>query len=174
MWYCSLALFLLMNFPPLVYLFYLAHPSELCRVWLSHSCCAHTWGSKSEDREIYKDGGLLSHPESAGRSTVPSFCAPPSDEMRITAGCSGHRLTVAGCCVTADYVRANACLLPAVSPGGPSATSKHQERGFRELHEDLLLNVVPSAWNGSQNTGGAGREWLNSHAPNLKSAYSFY
>lgn len=101
--------------------------------------------SKSEDREIYKDGRLLSHPESTGQSTVPSFCAPPSDEMWITAGCSGHRLTVAGCCVTADYVRANACLLPAVSPGGRSATSKHQERGFRELHEDLLLNVVLSA-----------------------------
>lgn len=33
-------------------------------------------------------------------------CVRRSNEMRITAGRSGHRLAVARCCVTSDYVRA--------------------------------------------------------------------
>lgn len=58
--------------------------------------------------------------------------------MGIAAGCSGHRLAVAQCCVTRDYVRAEA----AASRRALCHLCAPREHFLRGVHKDFFLFIV--------------------------------
>lgn len=61
--------------------------------------------------------------------------------MGIATGCSGHKLAVAQCCVTRDYVRAEAAASSESRRAGCHLRTPGEDF-FRGVHQDFISNVT--------------------------------
>lgn len=64
-----------------------------------------------------------------------------SDEMGIAAGCSGHKHAVARCCVTRDYVRAEAAASSESRRAGCHLRLSREDL-IRGVHQELFLFIL--------------------------------